>query len=146
MLSLGRSARLDGIRDASEYIVVVDTTTGDDGNARIRSFASIGKETLLELAVERDIVFTVPSRGHEVRARRVLAVGSLELASTTLPAPSAEQMTTVLKDTIRGLGGVYPALVQTLPPEKRQQVAELCSRVRLAAQLAGHNNRSLIHI
>jgi hypothetical protein len=80
MLSLGRSARLHGIRDATDYIVVVDTTTGDDGAARIRSFASIDKETLLNMAVEREMVFSVPSRGHEVRARKVLVVGSLELS------------------------------------------------------------------
>ena len=80
MLSLGRSARLDDIRDAPEYVVVVDTSTSDDGKARIRSFAPIDKTILLDMAVERDVTFTVPSRGHEVRARRVLAVASLELA------------------------------------------------------------------
>ena len=141
MLSLGRSARLDDIRDASEYLVVVETSTGDDGKARIRSFASIEKDELLERAVEREIVFTVPSRGHEVRARRVMAVGSLELASTPLPAPSPEKITSVLKDTIRGLGGVYVALVQSLSPATRQHVDELCSRVRLATQLSETDNK-----
>ncbi len=38
------------------------------------------KKILLDMAVERDVIFTVPSRGHEVRARQVLAMGSLELA------------------------------------------------------------------
>ncbi len=41
MLSLGRLARLDDIRDAPEYVVVVDTSTSDDEKARTRSFASI---------------------------------------------------------------------------------------------------------
>jgi hypothetical protein len=49
---MGRSARLDGIRDTSEYVVVVDTTTGDDDNARNRSFASIDTELLLGVAIE----------------------------------------------------------------------------------------------
>jgi ATP-dependent helicase HrpB len=139
MLSLGRSARLDDIRDAPEYVVVVDTSTSDDGKARIRSFASIDKKILLDMAVERDVIFTVPSRGHEVRARRVLAVGALELASNPLPAPSAEQTVEVLKETIQSMGGVYASLLQTLAPDKRQQLDELCNRVRLAAKLSGND-------
>lgn len=131
MLSLGRSARLDDICNAPEYLVVVDTSTSDDGKARIRAFAPVDKESLLDTAVERDVVFTVPSRGHEVRAKRILAVGELELSSTPLPAPSPEQIVQVLKETIDSLGGVHAALVQSLPPDKRQALDELCSRVRL---------------
>ena len=143
LLSLGRSARLDGIRDASDFAVVIDTSTGDDSKARIRSFASIDKENLLELAVEKDVVYTVPSRGYEVRSKRVLAVGSLELASNPLPQPSAEQIASALIDTIRNIGGVYPAMVQTLSAEKRQQVDELRSRVRLATKLSESDDSSL---
>ena len=63
-LSLGRSARLDGIqKDAPDFAVILDTTTGDDGKTRIRSFVSIDYETLLEVAKEKTTVFTVPSRG-----------------------------------------------------------------------------------
>lgn len=133
MLSLGRTARLDDIRDAPEYLVVMDTSTSDDGKARIRAFAPIEKQALLDVAVERDFVFSVPSRGHEVRARRVLAVGSLELSSTPLPTPSPEEMVKVLQETIQDLGGPHAALVQTLSPDKRKKLDELCSRVRLAA-------------
>ena len=145
MLSLGRSARLDDIpiQDAPEYIVVVETSTGDDGKARIRSFAPIDKDTLLDAAAEQDVLFTVPSRGYEVRARRVVSVGTLELSSMPLPSPSADQVTSILKDTIQYLGGIHAALVQTLAPEKRRRVDELCSRVRLATKLSkneGDNN------
>ena len=58
MLSLGRAARLDGIRDAAEYVVVADTTTGDDGKARIRAFAPISDEVLDRVAVECDTCYT----------------------------------------------------------------------------------------
>ena len=139
MLSLGRSARLDDCQTAPapNYLVVVDTSTSDDGKTRIRAFAPIDKDVLLNMAVERDAVFTVPSKGHEVRAKRVLAVGSLELASTPLPAPSPEEVTRILKETVASLGGVYTALVQTLPPTKRERVDELCSRVRFARASTG---------
>jgi hypothetical protein len=42
------------------------------------------------------------------------------------------------------LGGVYPALVQTLSPEKWQQVDTLCSRIRLATKLSVNNNDELV--
>lgn len=137
MLSLGRSARLDDIQTAPNYLVVADTSTSDDGKTRIRAFVPIDKDVLLNMAEERDTVFTVPSKGHEVRAKRVLAVGYLELSSTPLSAPSPEEATRVLKETIASLGGVYAALVQTLPPTKKQRVDELCSRVRFASASTG---------
>ena len=132
MLSLGRTARLDDIRDAGDFLVVTDTSTGDDGKARIRSFVKINSETLERAAVEQDELFTVPSRGHEVRARRVRKVGYLELSSSPLPAPSAEDATKVLLKTIRSLGGVKAALFQTQSKEIQQQIAQLRGRVRLA--------------
>jgi ATP-dependent helicase HrpB len=135
MLSLGRSARLDGVRDGSEFVVVVDTSTGDDGTARIRSYAGITKDALTAVAVERDIVFTVPSRGYEVRARRVLSVGSLELASTPLPTPPAYKAASILLETIRGIGGVS-ALLQMLSKDSREKVDELLCRVGLARKLS----------
>lgn len=137
MLSLGRSARLDGIRDgATEFAVVVDTSTGDDGTARIRSYVAVDEQVLRRIAVERDTVFTVPSRGYEVRARRVLAVGALELSSTPLPSPPPEEAVTLLLDTIRTLGGVSNSLVQPLSKEKRAAVDGLRERVRLAVRLS----------
>jgi ATP-dependent helicase HrpB len=135
MLSLGRSARLDDTRDSPEYVVVTETTTGDDGIARIRSYASISSEALHRVATEREVVFTVPSRGHEVRARRSMMVGSLELSSTPMPAPPSDEVSKILLDTIRELGGVYVALLQKLPKDKRAEVEELRERVRLAVSL-----------
>jgi ATP-dependent helicase HrpB len=136
MLSLGRSARLDGVRDAGDYVVVLDTSTGDDGKVRIRSFASISYDSLLPLAVEKDTVFTVPSSGHEVRARRVLQVGSLELSSTPLPSPPPEEATAVLLEAIRSIGGVSAAILQTLSKDKRIAVEQLRERVRLSLKLS----------
>ena len=136
MLSLGRAARLDGVRSACDFCVVVDTSTGDDGTARIRSFAAISEAAVRGVAVEKDKVFTVPSRGHEVRACRVLHVGALELLSTPLPKPPPAQATAVLLDTLRGLGGVSAALLRPLPPKKAEVVEELRQRVRLAAELS----------
>ncbi|KAI2514119.1 ATP-dependent helicase C-terminal [Fragilaria crotonensis] len=136
MLAVGRSARMDGVHDAAEFVVVVDTSTGDDGIARIRSFAAIGREKLLGAAVERDSFFTVPSRGHEVRACRLLEIGAIELSSLPLPTPSTDQITAVLKDAIRASGGVHAALVQTLPKDRATKLNDLRGRVRLAQKLS----------
>jgi ATP-dependent helicase HrpB len=140
MLSLGRSARLDDTRDSPEYIVVTETTTGDDGIARIRSYASISSEALHRMATEREVVFTVPSRGHEVRARRSMMVGSLELSSTPMPSPPCDEVRKLLLDTIRELGGVSAALLQKMPKDKRAEVEELRERVRLAVSLGSTSN------
>jgi ATP-dependent helicase HrpB len=137
MLSLGRSARLDDVKDAPDYLVVVETSTSDDGKARVRAFAGIDKESLLQMAMERDVIFTVPSRGHEVRAKRVMAVGSLELSSRPLPVPSSEQVCEALKQTIEDLGGVFSAIIQTLSSAQRERLDELCSRVNLARRQSG---------
>jgi ATP-dependent helicase HrpB len=138
MLSLGRSAHLDDalVRDV-KYAVVAETSTSDDGIARIRSFAAISADALFRVAHETEVVFTVPSRGHEVRARRSWMVGALELSSTPLPCPCAAEVTKLLLDTIRSIGGVHVALVQTLGKEKRAAVEELLERVRLATLLGG---------
>jgi len=141
MLSLGRSARLDGIqRDAPDYIVVADTTTSDDGIARIRSYASIGSEVLHRVAKEKEVAFTVPSRGYEVRAKRSLMVGSLELRSTPLPKPSSDEVAKILLKTIRSLGGVNNALLQNLSGKEKAEVENLRERVRLAASLSSSSN------
>ena len=139
MLSLGRAARLDGVRDAADYVVVLDTSTGDDGKVRIRSFASISYDSLLHLAVKKDKVFTVPSSGHQVRARRVLQVGSLELSSTPLPSPPPEEAALALLEAIRSLGGVSAAILQTLSKEKRLPVEELRERVRLSQKISNES-------
>lgn len=141
LLSLGRSARLDDYNQQGtnsvppDYVVVADTTTGDDGKTRVRAFASIDKARLLERSFEREVVFTVPSRGHEVRARRARMIGSLELESTPLPSPPVDKVVEILKETIQKLGGYSAALSSTLGPEKQAQVQDLRQRVRLASKL-----------
>jgi hypothetical protein len=64
-------------------------------------------------------------------------VGSFKLASNPLPAPSAEQVVEVLKETIQSMGGVNASLLHPLVTDKRQQLDELCNRVPLAAKLSG---------
>jgi len=133
-LSLGRSARLDDVSysEAPEYAVVVDTSTSDDGKVRIRSYASISQDVIKEVATEKIKVFTVPSRGYEVRARKVVQVGSLELSSQPMPSPSAEDTTKVLLQTIRDLGGVYLAIVKGIPTKISPKIEALRERVRMA--------------
>jgi len=145
LLSLGRSARLERDDDTSHppYAVVAETSTGDDSKVRIRAFAAISKDDLMEQSIEHEVVFTVPSRGHEVRARKVRMIGSLELDSTPMPMPSPEKVTSILKETISSLGGYYIALMQTLAPEKRTKVESLIQRVRLAVRVKRDDDEDL---
>uniref|UniRef100_A0A7S1Z6U6 Helicase C-terminal domain-containing protein n=2 Tax=Ditylum brightwellii TaxID=49249 RepID=A0A7S1Z6U6_9STRA len=141
MLSLGRSARLDKPRGnssnsdaAPNFAIVLDTSTGDDGKTRIRSYVTIHDGILRreDVSVEKDVVFTVPSRGHEVRARRVRTVGALELSSVPTPTPpSPDDVAGALLDAIRSIGGVYKALYPYLSNEKKTLMDNLRSRVRL---------------
>jgi len=79
-LALGKSCRLDGIRQSPQYILAVQTSTGPDSISRIRSYVSLSKELLDDVAIEKDVVYTVPSKGYEVRAKQVRSVGQLELS------------------------------------------------------------------
>ena len=136
MLSLGRSARLDGIKDAGDYIVVIDTSSGDDGISRIRSYIPIDVDHLHQVATEKDEVYTVESRGYEVRARRVVRVGSLELSSSPIQGASSEDVTKVLLQTIVSLGGVNRALIHNQSKKYKNTLNELRGRIRLAAKLS----------
>mmetsp|Transcript_10241 Transcript_10241/g.24521 ORF Transcript_10241/g.24521 Transcript_10241/m.24521 type:complete len:843 (-) Transcript_10241:1042-3570(-) len=54
LLSLGRSARLEDVQDASlQYLVVLDTSTGDDGKTRIRSYVPIRNDQFHPFAGEK---------------------------------------------------------------------------------------------
>lgn len=134
-LSLGQSARLDDRRDASEYILVVDTSTGDDGKTRIRSYVDIESSTLRDVSSEVDEVYVVESKGYEVRARKTTKVGSLVLSSMPLPSPSAEQVTEILLDTIDDIGGVS-ALLSMQSKKSAQEISELRQRIRFASELS----------
>lgn len=128
-------ARLDDKRDAGDYIIVVDTSTGDDGKTRIRAYAKIGFDTLQSVAVEKDEVYTVASKGHEVRARKVLKVGSLELSSKTLPSPPPEAVSEILLETIASLGGIKNALIPNQSKKNLAAITEMRQRMRLARKL-----------
>merc|ERR1712226_1758114 len=110
----------------------METSTGDDGTARIRAFVNLQKEDLESVAAEKEVIFSVPSKGHEVRAKLVRTVGSLELSSQPLPAPSADQVGKVLRATIANLGGAHAALIQTLSPDRRKEFENFLGRLDLA--------------
>ena len=135
-LSLGQSARLDDKRDASDYILVIDTSTGDDGKTRIRSYVDIDSSTLRDVSSEEDEVYVVESKGYEVRARKTTKVGSLILSSQPIQVPSAEGVTDLLLDTIYDIGGVV-ALINMQPKKSAADISELRQRIRLAAELSG---------
>ena len=129
MLSLGQSARLDGKQDEGEYIIVVDTSTGDDGKTRIRSYLKIDSSELREISSEEDEVYVVASKGYEVRKRRITKVGALVLSSTPLHLPSSEEITNVLLDTITSMGGVKALVFQS-----NKNIEGLLKRVRLGRE------------
>ena len=133
MLSLGQSARLDSKSDEGEYLIVVDTSTGDDGKTRIYSYAKIDASTLESVAVEKEEVYAVASKGYEVRKRKVRKVGSLVLSASTLPSPSSYEVTQVLLDTIDSIGGVS-ALWDMQSKKDKLKMEEFLQRVNLARQ------------
>lgn len=139
MLSLGRSARLDSKRDEGDYIIVVDTSTGDDSKTRIRAYSKVELSVLEGIAVEKDEVYTVPSKGYEVKARKVTKVGSLVLSSVPLPSPSPDEVTDVLLEAIDSLGGL-PALITMQSKKNYAAIIELLQRVRLARQLSSDDD------
>lgn len=137
LLSLGRSARLEDVQDASlQYLVVLDTSTGDDGKTRIRSYVPIRSDQMQQVAVEKEVCFAVPSKGYEIRAKKVTVVGSLELSSQPLPAPSNEQVARMLKKIVKEGGGAYKTLGAVMPQPKLQELNDLLSRLKLARQVA----------
>jgi len=136
MLSLGQSARLDNKRDEGDYIIVIDTSTGDDDKTRIRSYVNIDLQSLLNVAEEKDEVYTVASKGYEVRARKVVKVGSLNLSSLPLPSPPPEEVTEALLRAINSLGGVNTALMQNQPKKTLQAITEFRQRLSLARKLS----------
>mmetsp|Transcript_10397 Transcript_10397/g.11146 ORF Transcript_10397/g.11146 Transcript_10397/m.11146 type:complete len:152 (+) Transcript_10397:561-1016(+) len=109
-MQLGKSCRLDGIRQSPQYILAVQTSTGPDSISRIRSFVSLSKELLDDVAIEKDVVYTVPNKGYEVRAKQVRSVGQLELSSIPLPGPSPQQVSLALFEAMADLGGISKAL------------------------------------
>eukprot|EP01082_Thalassiosira_pseudonana_P006922 g15037.t1.1.5e174189 g15037 g15037.t1 contig21:419329-421842(-) len=131
MLSLGQSARLDGKQNEGDYVIVVDTSSGDDGKTRIRAYSPIDMNELKKVSMEKSEVYAVATKGYEVRARKVTKVGSLVIASSPLPSPSPDEVVDVLLDALSSIGGL-PAL---LPMQSKKDVAEIVSlrnRVALA--------------
>jgi len=134
-LALGKSCRLDGIRQSPQYILAVQTSTGPDSISRIRSYVSLSKELLDDVAIEKDVVYTVPSKGYEVRAKQVRSVGQLELSSIPLPGPSPQQVSLALFEAMADLGGISKALLRFLSSNEKSQVKELLARIRLDKEL-----------
>ncbi|KAL7553757.1 hypothetical protein ACHAWF_017074 [Thalassiosira exigua] len=138
MLSLGQSARLDDKQNEGEYIIVVETFTGDDGKARIKAYSKIDPSALHDIASEEEEVYTVPSKGYQVRKRRVNRVGHLILSSKTMPSPTSEETTNALLDTMLDVGGI-PALIAMQPKKVANQLAEMQKRIALARECASED-------
>eukprot|EP00536_Pseudo-nitzschia_multiseries_P002773 jgi/Psemu1/184229/e_gw1.38.100.1 len=139
-MALGKSCRL-GFRKSPPYILAVETNTGPDGISRVRSYVPLSKDLLEELAVDKELLYTVPSKGYQVRAKQVKSVGQIELSSSPLPSPSSDQISKALLDAMtNNLGGIANALLMFLAPNEKSKVEELVSRIRLDKELTGDND------
>lgn len=128
------------MRQSPPYILAVQTSTGPDSISRIRSYVSLSKELLDDIAVDKELIYTVPSKGYEVRAKQVRSVGQLELSSSPLPSPSPEQKSKALFEAMTSLGGITFALSKFLSSNEKSQVEELTARIRLDKELTGEND------
>jgi len=139
-LALGKSCRL-GFRQSPSYILAVETNTGPDGISRVRSYVPLEKDLLEQLAVEKELLYTVPSKGYQVRAKKVRSVGRIELSSSPLPIPSSDRISQALLEAMTyNLGGIGNALLMFLTPNEKSKVEELVSRIRLDEELTGDND------
>ena len=121
--------------------MAVQTNTGPDGISRIRSYISLSKDLLDDVAIDKELLYTVPSKGYQVRAKQVRCVGLLELSSAPLPSPSPDQISTALLETMTdSLGGIANALSKFLTPKEKSQVDELIARIRLDKELTGDDD------
>ena len=115
----------------------METNTGPDGISRVRSYISLTKDLLENIAVDRELLYTVPSKGYQVRAKKVNSVGSIELSTSPLPSPSPDDVSQTLLDAMKDdLGGIANALLKFLDPKKKARVEELISRICFDKELA----------
>jgi ATP-dependent helicase HrpB len=119
----------------------VETNTGPDGISRVRSYVSLTKDLLEDIAVDRELLYTVPSKGYQVRAKQVNSVGSIELSSAPLPSPSPDEVSKALLEAMnKDLGGIANALLKFLAPKEKSTVDELITRIRLDKELTRDEN------
>jgi ATP-dependent helicase HrpB len=143
LLSLGKSCRLDGLRNSPSFLVATETSTGPDGTSRIRSFAPISKSALQQYSSEKDLIYTVPSNGYEVRSKRVTAIGQLELSTSPLPSPSSVQVTEALLEAMTSLGGVSNAVMKFMSPKEKLAIEELIARIQLDQELTKSDEQAV---
>jgi len=95
---------------------------------------------LEDVATDKELMYTVPSKGYQVRAKQVRSVGHIELSSAPLPSPSPDQISTALLEAMTdSLGGIANALSKFLAPKEKSKVEELIARIRLDKELTGDN-------
>ncbi|EJK71838.1 hypothetical protein THAOC_06680 [Thalassiosira oceanica] len=135
MLSLGQSARLDDRQEEGEYILVVDSSTGDDGKVRIRKYCKLDSADLKAHQKQHEEIYTVASKGYEVRKRLVTKVGSLILSTKPLPSPSSEEVTTVLSRSIKEEIGGVKGLFKLQTKKKQEILTQILNRISLARTL-----------
>jgi len=96
---------------------------------------------LEDIAVDRELLYTVPSKGYQVRAKQVNSVGSIELSSAPLPSPSPDEVSKALLEAMnKDLGGIANALLKFLAPKEKSTVDELITRIRLDKELTRDEN------
>ena len=104
-----------------EYLLVLDTSTSDDGKTRIRSYCPISLSPLdyvKEYMTTKQRVFTVPSRGHELRARLETSIGSIITSSQPISLSEIEHPEIVIPTTFLSSiqsfgGGITKMLIQS---------------------------------
>ncbi|VEU39637.1 unnamed protein product [Pseudo-nitzschia multistriata] len=137
LLALGKSCRL-GFRKSPPYVLAVETNTGPDGISRMRSYVPLSRDLLEGIATEEELLYTVPSKGHQVRAKLVRSVGRIELSSSPLPSPSPDKVAeALLRAMAEHRGGIAGSLLVFLAPKEQSMVEELVSRIRLDRELTG---------
>ena len=91
--------------------------------------------------MDRALLYTVPSKGYQVRAKQVKCVGSIQLFETPLPSPSREDVSNTLLEAMKeDLGGIANALQKFLSPNEKVRVEELMARIRLDTELTEEND------
>lgn len=89
-----------------------------------------------DVAVDRSLLYTVPSKGYQVRAKQVNSVGNIELSSAPLPSPSPEEVSkTLLEAMNEDLGGIANALLKFLGPKEQSRVEQLSTRISFDKEL-----------
>ena len=116
-------------------------TSNTDNISRIRSYVTLSKDLLDGIATEKDLVYTVPSKGYAVRSKRVRSIGHIELDAVPLRngSLSFEQIAQALFDAISTMGGIRMAITKFVSAKEQAQIEQLVSRITLDKELTNED-------